>query len=114
MMMEMWSPIKSRICEIRNELDRRIHRCGVDENPAELASLKIRAYETRYTGEYRFPNISCSLATDTECVRNPFTLSPINVPLFGEIFFDAACIVAPRSRIQIIDVDYGGREIGSR
>lgn len=45
MMMEMWSPIKSRICEIRNELDRRIHRCGVDENPAELASLKIRAYE---------------------------------------------------------------------
>lgn len=111
-MMEMWNPIKSRICEIRNELDRRIHRC-VDENPAELASLKIRAYETRYTAEYRFPNIG-SLATDTECVRNPFTLSPINVPLFEEIFFDAACIVAPRSRIQIIDVDYGGREIGSR
>lgn len=28
-----------------------------------------------------------SVATDTECVRNPFTLSAINVPLFGEIFF---------------------------
>lgn len=50
----MRNPIKSRICEIRNELDHCIHRCGVDENPAELASLKIRAYETRYTGEYRF------------------------------------------------------------
>lgn len=41
-----------------------------------------------------------SLATDTECVRNPFTLPAINVPLFGEIFFDAACIVA------IENIDY--------
>lgn len=50
------NPIKSENTRnIRNELDRRIHGCGVDENPAELASLKIRAYETRYTGEYRFP-----------------------------------------------------------